>query len=164
MKADSTEACFLSACVNALRDYLSKIREAVERLSDGEIWTRPNKASNSVGNMLLHLAGNVRQYVISGANGAPDARNRPQEFAVREGAGKAELIAGLEQTVNEACTILERFDPAGLLEERTIQNRKMMLLDAIFHATEHFAYHAGQIVFVSKAIKQKGFDWWKHLD
>lgn len=143
---------------------MPKIREAVERLTDEQIWARPNEASNSVGNMLLHLSGNVRQYLISGAGGKPDVRNRPREFAAKEGQSKAELLSLLEQTIADACAVLEKLDPALLLEERVIQNRKLALLDAIFHSTEHFAYHAGQIIFVSKALTQTGFDWWKHLD
>jgi uncharacterized damage-inducible protein DinB len=154
----------LIACENTLRDYMPKIREAVERLTDEQIWQRPNEASNSIGNMLLHLSGNVRQYLISGAGGVPDVRNRPAEFAAKEGQNKHELLSLLEQTVAEACAVLESLDPAVLLEERTIQNRKLALMNAIFHSTEHFAYHAGQIIFVSKALTQQGYDWWKHLD
>jgi uncharacterized damage-inducible protein DinB len=159
-----TEEHFLAACAQTLRSYLPKIREAVELLSEEEIWARPGDASNSVGNILSHMAGNVRQYLISGAGGVPDVRNRPGEFAAREGAGKTELLNRLEQTVAEACTVLENLDLKLLLAMREIQNRKISLLDAIFHSTEHFCYHAGQIIYIAKARKDHSFPWWKHLD
>lgn len=163
-EARKIETHFLSACAQTLRSYLPKVTEAVELLSEEEIWARPGDASNSVGNILLHMAGNVRQYLISGAGGVLDVRNRPGEFAAREGASKTELLDRLEQTVVEACTVLEHLDSELLLEVREIQNRKISLLDAIFHSTEHFCYHAGQIIYIVKARKDHSFTWWKHLD
>ncbi|RPH96236.1 DUF1572 domain-containing protein [candidate division KSB1 bacterium] len=161
---ESLDRKFLIACVNTLRSYLPKVKEAVELLSEEEIWARPHETSNSVGNILLHMAGNVRQYLISGAGGAADERNRPAEFSMREGASKAELLGALERTVFKACAILEKLDSAQLLETRTIQNREQVLLDAIFHSTEHFCYHAGQIIYIVKARRDHSFPWWKHLE
>lgn len=166
MKDESgvTASRFLFACATTLRGYLPKVKEAVELLSDDEIWERPGESSNSVGNILLHLSGNVRQYLISGAGSAADVRNRRAEFAAREGASKTELLSLLENTVEEACTVLENLDVAALLKVREIQNREQILLDAVFHSTEHYCYHAGQIIYIVKARKDHSFTWWKHLD
>ena len=152
------------AAWNMRSHYLPMIREAVEKLSDQELWMRPGDASNSVGNLLLHLSGNIRQHIIGGVGGAPDTRDRAGEFAAKEGQNKTELLARLEATVNEACDVLAKFNPLQLLERRVIQNREVVLFDDIFHVVEHFSLHTGQILFAVKALKNQGFDWYKSLD
>jgi uncharacterized damage-inducible protein DinB len=156
---------FLRRSASQLRDLqLPRILEAVERLSEEDIWRRDGSASNSIGNLLLHLEGNVRQHVISGVGGVPDVRNRPAEFAATGGHTKAELLDRLARTVAEACSILEALDPALVLERRVIQNKEVILLDDIYTIVEHFAYHAGQIIYCVKARTQSGFPWYTHLD
>lgn len=166
MKDESIAQQFLTRSASLLRDdFLPKIREAVELLSDEEIWARAGDASNSIGNLLLHLSGNVRQHIIAGVGQRiPDARNRPLEFAARGGISKDVLVGELERTIAEACAVLDSLDPAQLSEEGAIQGKKVALFDDIFHVVEHFAYHVGQIILIVKAQKQRGFDWWKHLD
>jgi uncharacterized damage-inducible protein DinB len=162
---DSMSQRFLRTSAALLRDdFLPRLREAVERLNEQEIWQRPGSASNAIGNLLLHLAGNVRQHVISGVGGAPDVRDRPAEFAAAGGESKAELLAELERTVVEAAAVLEACDPELLLEKRTIQGKEVVLLDDIYHVVEHFSYHTGQIICTMKALKGQGFSWYARLD
>jgi uncharacterized damage-inducible protein DinB len=159
------EQRFTRALVQLLREqYLPKIREAVERLPEADLWRRDHDSDNSVGNLLRHLAGNVRQYVIAGAGGKVDIRNRPAEFAARDGATRRELLDELERTVNEACAVLQALDDKALLERRRIQDREVVLFDALLHMGEHFAYHAGQIILIIKARTGQGFSWYAHLD
>ena len=94
--------------------YLPKIRAAVQELSEDDLWWRPNPASNAIGNLMLHLAGNIRQWVASGVGGAPDRRNRPAEFAAQEGISRDELLATLAGAVEEVDAVLARVDPATL--------------------------------------------------
>jgi uncharacterized damage-inducible protein DinB len=141
-----------------------KIKEAVERLSEEQIWERPNSESNSIGNLLLHLEGNVRQHIISGVGRVPDTRKRSEEFATTGGKTKQELLAHLEKCVNEACAVLENADPKILLEKRVIQGREVLLLNDIYHVVEHFSYHTGQIIWMVKAVTGRGFDWYRKLD
>jgi len=157
---------FLNRAAAYLRDdSLPKIREAVGLLTDEEIWQRDGgSASNSIGNLLLHLAGNMRQHIVSGLGGATDARNRPAEFAAAGGPTGAELLDRLSATVEEACSVLEKFDAGLLLEKRVIQKKEVVVLDDVFHVVEHFAYHAGQIIYAIKARKQHRFPWYGHLD
>jgi uncharacterized damage-inducible protein DinB len=161
----SVEKLFLSASARTLRDgYLPKIKEAVELLTDEEIWSRSGESNNSVGNLILHLSGNIRQYILSGAGGKPDQRNRPLEFKANGGISRDLLLKELEKTVLEAYHVLATMDPHQLSEEGTIQSKKQMLCEAIYHSVEHFAYHAGQIIYIVKARRQHGFGWYKHLD
>jgi hypothetical protein len=156
---------FLLHSAHLLRDdFLPKIKEAVSLLSEEEIWLRAGDASNSVGNLLMHLAGNVRQHIVGGVGGAPDVRNRRLEFAARGGVTCDVLLGDLHHAVIEACHILENLDPALLSERRVIQGKEVLLFDDVFHVVEHFSYHTGQIVLMVKALRQRGFDWWKHLD
>ena len=156
---------FLRTSAALIRDdFLPRLREAVGRLSDEQLWLRPGPASNAVGNLLLHLAGNVRQHIISGVGGAEDVRDRPAEFAATGGANRAELLEKLERTVVEAAAVLEACDPNLLLEKRTIQGKEVVLFDDIYHVVEHFSYHTGQLIAMVKALQQRGFSWYAHLD
>src|ERR1700757_4619464 len=103
------------------KDYLPKIERCLELLSDKQIWWRANPQSNSIGNLLLHLSGNVRQWIVSGLGNSPDARDRNSEFAQREVISRAELLSRLKQTLEDADAVLGRLDPQSLPAKREIQ-------------------------------------------
>jgi uncharacterized damage-inducible protein DinB len=131
-------------------EYRIKLRAAVESLPDGALWWRANEESNSVGNLLLHLAGNVRQWIVSGVGGAPDKRHRADEFSARAGADAATLLSALDAVLDDADAVLAKLTPADLLATRTIQGRDLTVFDAVYHVVEHFSGHVGQIVLVAK--------------
>ncbi len=131
-------------------EYRIKIRAAVEALPDGALWSRPNEESNSVGNLLLHLAGNVRQWIVSGVGGASDTRHRASEFAARDGADAATLLAALDVVLDDADAVLAKLTEADLATSRTIQGRDVEVLEAVYHVVEHFSGHVGQIVLIAK--------------
>jgi uncharacterized damage-inducible protein DinB len=133
-----------------LVEYRTKIRLAVEALPEDALWWRANDQSNSVGNLLLHLTGNVRQWLVSGVGGAPDIRHRAAEFAAADGGSRAELLAALNAVFDELDAVFRRLTPETLLERRTIQARDVSVLDAIFICVEHFALHLGQIILIAK--------------
>lgn len=130
--------------------YLPKILAAVEQLSDEDLWWRPNEAANSVGNLMLHLSGNVRQWIVSGVGGAPDHRERSREFDRRDPLPRTELLETLRATVAEADAVLAKVSPSALGDRRAIQGREVTLLEAIYHVVEHFSTHVGQIVLIAK--------------
>jgi uncharacterized damage-inducible protein DinB len=130
--------------------YLPKIRAAVDRLPAEDLWWRPNAASNSVGNLLLHLAGNVRQWVVAGLAGREDVRNRAAEFAADGGMEASELLERLESALAEVDEALAGLDPAALGEPRRVQGIETTGLGALLHAVEHFSGHTGQILWVTK--------------
>ena len=163
--ADSAAKQFLTASAWQLRDYnFPKIREAVERLTAAELWLRPGSASNSVGNLLLHLNGNVRQHILGGVGGGSQTRERDAEFGAVGGPSGAELLLALEATVRAAHDVLVTCDPSMLLERREIQGKDVVLLDDIYHVVEHFSYHTGQIIYIVKALRNEGFDWYRALE
>lgn len=132
-------------------EYRIKLRKTIDALPPDALWWRPNEQANSVGNLLLHLEGNVRQWIIGGVGGAPDTRNRAGEFAAREGASKEELLARLDETLAEADAVLARLDPARLSDRLHIQARDITALDAVYQVVQHFALHLGQIILVAKS-------------
>jgi uncharacterized damage-inducible protein DinB len=138
-------------------DYPVKINAALETLSDDQVWRRPNESSNSIGNLLLHLSGNVRQWIVAGVGGAEDLRNRSQEFAARGQIGKSELLDLLRTTLEEADAVLAKVESeyvAALQRVCKPQAFEVTVLDAIFHVVEHFSYHTGQIVFIAKWLAE----------
>lgn len=135
-----------------VEEYLPKIERCLERLSDEQIWWRPNEESNSIGNLVLHLCGNARQWIVSGVGGAADGRDRDAEFAQRESIERGELLALLRTTLLDVESVLKVISPDTLLERRTIQGSDVDVLEAIFHVTEHFSMHTGQIIMLTKML------------
>jgi uncharacterized damage-inducible protein DinB len=131
-------------------EYRTKLRAAVEALPPDALWWRPNDQSNSVGNLLSHLAGNVRQWIVSGIGGAASTRDRAGEFAARSGPGASELLANLERVLDEADAVLAKLSAADLATMRTIQGEDVTVLEAVYHVVEHFSLHLGQIILVVK--------------
>jgi len=145
-----------------LEDYFVKIAAAVDALDDEQVWRRPNESSNSVGNLLLHLSGNVRQWIVSGVGGAEDTRDRASEFAARGSVSKTELLELVKATLDGADAVLAKIEgecavansDAPLQRLCRPQAYEVTVLDAIFHVVEHFSYHTGQIIFAAKWLAE----------
>jgi uncharacterized damage-inducible protein DinB len=135
--------------------YLPRIVACLEQLSDEEIWWRPNEASNSIGNLVLHTCGNMRQWIISGLGGVPDLRERDKEFAECGRLAREALLEKLQQTVKEACKVLARVNAGDLTKRRRIQQFDVTGYEAAAHVIEHVAYHTGQIIYITKLKRAK---------
>jgi uncharacterized damage-inducible protein DinB len=135
-----------------LKHHLPRIEACVGLLSEEQIWWRGNPRSNSVGNLLLHLAGNVRQWIISGLGGEPDRRQRDLEFSETGPVPRRHLLSRLERTVREACRVLGRLSEDDLARHYQIQRFRVTGYQAVTHVTEHFAHHSGQIIFATKLL------------
>jgi uncharacterized damage-inducible protein DinB len=131
-------------------EYPTKIQRCLDVLPADAVWRRDDDASNSIGNLLLHLSGNIRQWIVSGVGGAPDARHRRAEFDARDGGDAVVLMARLLDAVHEADAVLASLDAARLSERRVIQGRDVNVLDAVYHVVEHFSMHTGQIILLAK--------------
>jgi uncharacterized damage-inducible protein DinB len=145
-------------------DFLPKIERCMALLNNEQIWWRPNGESNSIGNLLLHLSGNARQWIVSGLGAASDGRNRDSEFAQREVISREELLALLRETLDDVDATLETFDPDRLLERKSIQGLDVTALEAIFHVVEHFSMHTGQIILLTKMIANSDLDFYEFTD
>src|SRR6266436_440927 len=153
MKARKSEftRSFLAESQHSLGVYhMPRLIRCLKMLSEREIWWRPNAASNSAGNLVLHLSGNVHQWIISGLGKAPDHRHRDREFAERGPIPRRVLIALLRKTVDEACAVLGHLSEVQLLRTYDIQGFHVSGLYAASQVVNHFAYHTGQIIFATK--------------
>ncbi|HWY46568.1 MAG TPA: DUF1572 family protein [Bryobacteraceae bacterium] len=158
------EKDFLRISAEKLRRSGSRIEDCVGRLNHEQIWTRNADNLNSIGNLVLHLCGNVRQWIGFGIGDLADQRDRDGEFAARGGLEPAELIERARQTVSDAIGIIGNFDAARLLEKVTIQNYEVTKVEAIYQVVEHFAQHTGQIIFVTKMLTGDDLGYFKHLN
>jgi uncharacterized damage-inducible protein DinB len=147
-----------------LEDYFPRIRITLEGLSYEDIWWRPNAASNSIGNLVLHLAGNVRQWVVSGIGGAVDSRRRDEEFLQAGGSSAEELISHLEAALEAVEGVLAGLDPSMLSEKRVIQGMEVTVLDVLYHVVEHFSTHTGQIIYIAKLRTGEDLGFWEVKD
>ena len=136
-----------------VRESLPRIRKSLEPLTDEEIWRRPNANTVSPGNLVIHLCGNVRQWIISGLGGAEDQRDRSREFSEEGPIPRAELLDRLERTLQEAMGVIEKTDAEALLEKRIVQGFSSTRLSILIHVVEHFSYHTGQIAYAVKSRK-----------
>jgi uncharacterized damage-inducible protein DinB len=149
-------AAFLTASKrHLLEESWPRLQKAVPRLDLDQLWHRENERTNSVGHLLLHLSGNVRQWIVSGLGGAPDERRRSLEFSQPEPIAGDDLMRRLEATLKEAAAVLDRLDPDTLLEPRSIQGYDVTGLAAVLHVVEHFSYHVGQITHMVKALRNE---------
>ncbi|MBD0325529.1 MAG: DUF1572 family protein [Pyrinomonadaceae bacterium] len=153
MMAEIAQAFIAESRSLLMSAYLPRIERCLEKLSDEEIWWRPHEEANSIGNLLLHLSGNVRQWIVSGVGARPDTRVRQEEFAERGTRPRAELLRRLTETLSEADAVLAELAPARLLETRRIQGKDVTLLEAVYHVVEHFSMHTGQIILLTKMLR-----------
>ncbi|MFC1661437.1 DUF1572 family protein [Gemmatimonadota bacterium] len=131
-------------------EYLPKIRRSIQGLGQEDLWWRPNPASNSVGNLILHLAGNARQWVVSGIGGEEDVRCREDEFSEAGGMSADELLRKLESAMEEVDRVLLHLPTPRLEEKLLIQGMDVSVFEALYHVVEHFSMHTGQIIYLSK--------------
>src|SRR5215217_666634 len=124
-----------------LGDYLPKIERCLEKLNDEQIWWRTNEESNSIGNLILHLCGNARQWIVCGVGSAPDARNRDSEFEQRDVIPRDELVTLLRSTLSDVHTTLQSLDPSALLDYRKIQGNDVDISYAVFYLTKKYSMH-----------------------
>jgi len=147
-----------------VEEYWPRLRGCVESLTDDQVWWRPNDASNSVGNILLHLNGNVRQWLVAPFTDATDDRNRPAEFGQRERIPRGALLDALEATIAEGGRVLGSLTARDLLETREIQGYAVSGLDAVYQVVEHFGMHYGQVVYVTKQLRGEDMGFYRELD
>jgi len=159
----TVESLFLDESAKSLRQLTSRIEACFGRLSEDQIWARGSENENAIGNLALHLAGNVRQWIVASLGGAPDLRKRDEEFAARGGQPSQELLTRLKGTVEEAAAVIASLDTARLTREYTIQKYRVSGLEAVYHVVEHFAQHTGQIIFATKMLTGEDLGFYSHL-
>lgn len=164
MQTNVTEL-FLGFSRHKLLDqYWPRLRKCVEPLTQSQVWWRPNPASNSIGNLILHLNGNVRQWIVASFNGFEGARNRPAEFSETGSLPASALLNRLAETMQEAADVLSRLTEADLLARYEIQGYNVRGLDAVYQVVEHFGLHYGQILYIAKNLTGEDLGLYRELN
>jgi uncharacterized damage-inducible protein DinB len=133
-----------------LEDHLAQISRCVGMLSIEQLWYRPNARSNSVGNLLLHLTGNIRQWILGGIAGEAIERDRQAEFDHRTPLPADHALGPLQSTIAEACRAILKMTEVELSNPYRIQDYEVAGVAAVMHVVEHLAFHTGQIVTTTK--------------
>ena len=131
-------------------------------LSDTELWLRPNSSSNSIGNLVLHLCGNMTQYIVSALGKNDDNRNRDSEFSAKDGFTAAELLEKMKEVNDRCIKIISALDDKQLTANYEVQGYTMSGIAIVIHVTEHYSYHTGQIVFLTKSLKDTDTGFYKN--
>jgi len=160
---NSLEREFVAFSSTKLRELASRIDVCLAALSSEQVWKRGGENENAIGNLALHLCGNVRQWILSGVGGEPDQRQRSGEFAAQGGVSAVELREKVIETVDRAAAVIEGVGTAQLMEKRNIQGYEVSGLEAIYHVVEHFSMHTGQIIFAAKAVTGADFGFYQEL-
>jgi uncharacterized damage-inducible protein DinB len=158
------EEVFTKFSADKLEQLTSRIQDCLNKLSYEQVWTRNSENENSVGNLVLHLCGNVNQWIGAGVAGKPDTRVRDREFTARGDVQPAELGQRLSSTVGEVVKTIRGLTPERLVEQTTIQKYTITVLEAVYHVVEHFAQHTGQIMFATKLLTGQDLGYYKHLN
>jgi uncharacterized damage-inducible protein DinB len=159
-------ASLRDAVVQELRARLKaaheRIENCLEQLSDEQVWWRPRPEMNSIANLVLHLCGNMRQWIIHGATGAADDRNRPQEFSDRSMAPKRQLQERLREVAGQADEVIAGLSEDQLVQPRRIQGFDETVVSAVIHSVAHFAGHAQEIIHMTRERLGEGYRmFWK---
>jgi len=160
----TAETEFLTFSADKLTQLMGRIDSCVQKLTPEQIWMRADANQNAVGNLLLHLNGNVRQWILHGVGGQADVRDRDAEFAAKDGGAANELLARLQATVAETAGLLRTLPAARLMERVDTQGYDCTVLAAIYHVVEHFAGHTFQIIYATKLCTGEDLGFYAHLN
>jgi uncharacterized damage-inducible protein DinB len=164
MEANALLNEFTKNCNFRLDESLRMIERTFVFMEATDLWRKPNSSLNSVGHLILHICGNMSQYVLSGVGGLPDHRDRTAEFTTMKEFSKDELLEKLRSTVERVQEVIKNSPPKELLEIRSIQGFEFSGIGAIIHAVEHFSYHTGQIAFWVKYLKSEDLGFYDGFD
>ena len=155
---------FIEQSICRINENTPRIIRCLNELSEEEIWLRPNPSSNSIGNLIFHLCGNITQYILSSLGNTKDERDRDKEFSATEGLTKDELKHKLVDTVNAAVNIIQSCTKKDLKRVRDVQGFQLSGIGIIIHVTEHYSYHTGQIAFRTKQLKNIDLKFYDGVD
>jgi hypothetical protein len=147
-----------------LGQFWPRLRTCVEALSEEQVWWRPNAASNSIGNLMLHLNGNVTQWLIASFNRSQDMRDRPAEFSRTEGLTRAVLVDMLAATMERVTEVFGRLGEEELGTFFDIQGYRLTGLEAVYQVVEHFGLHYGQIAYITKMLRDEDLEFYRELN
>jgi len=159
----TVESLFVNHAARKLEQLSERIVTCLGKLNAGQVWLRGGEHENAIGNLVLHLCGNVRQWIGMGVAGKPDIRDRDDEFAARAGEDPTQLAARLTVAVNEALETIRGLGAGDLLRAVRVQGYEITVVEAVSHVVEHFSQHTGQIILLTKHATGEDLGFYAHL-
>jgi hypothetical protein len=164
-KADEATRLLVSELTARMRLWLHRAILCMDQLDDTQVWYRPNPQSNAVGNLVVHLVGNLRQWILGGIENLPDTRDRPAEFSAASGRTREELRSLLKETVEECCRVIDKMPANRVTERKRIQGEDVTIAAALVMAVSHLGLHVGQIQYIGKMLLGSAYqESWKPKD
>ena len=164
MKNTNITQEFIDQAILRFEENAPRIEKCLNELTEEEVWKRPNDSSNSIGNLIIHLCGNISQYIISSLGEKEDNRDRDAEFSIREGYSKKQLMEMLHNVEKQSVNIIKSISEESLLKVRSVQGFEFSGIGIIIHVVEHYSYHTGQIAFWTKLLKDKDLGFYAGQD
>ncbi len=155
---------FREQSIYRMEESWKRVIACLELVPENKIWDRPNTASNSIGNLVLHLCGNITQYIISTLGGAADLRNRDAEFAAQSGLTKKALKELFDGVLQKSISLIRNSNDNDLTTIKSVQVYQLSGMGIIIHVTEHLSYHTGQIALLTKMYTEKDLGFYAGLD
>lgn len=155
---------FKEQAVFRIKENTPRIKKCLNLISEEEAWKRPNESSNSIANLILHLNGNISQYIISSLAQQKDVRNRDLEFSANHSHSKMELLEIISSTCDRSVAIIQNCREEELIRNRNVQGFDLSGIGIITHVVEHYSYHTGQIALITKLIKNQDLGFYEDFD
>lgn len=155
---------FKNNAIYRIDENVRMISIALSKIDEGELWTRHNQSLTTLGNQILHICGNMTQYIVSGLGGGEDLRERDKEFSLEHEHTSDELLKLLLDTTQKSSTIIKKATEAQLLTSYSVQGFDFSGIGVVLHAVEHFSYHTGQIAFQVKLTIDQPLGFYEGLD
>lgn len=164
MQSEISQLLVEEARFRLLEESIPRLHKCLNQLSEEEIWFRPNQNTVSIGNIVLHLCGNVRQWLISGLSGAPDNRERQQEFDEPGPLPTEALKAQLDHLARDIEATLKGLSSKHLISSYSVQGYPVSGVSIVVHVVEHFSYHVGQVTILVKSRKNVDMGYYEGQD
>lgn len=139
-----------------------RILYCLQLLTPQQIWFKPNPVTNPVGNLVLHICGNTRQWIFSGLLGQKDLRKRKQEFILTD-LPKEELIRMIQTLRQDILQHLPQLRQTLLEKTYPVQTFQETGVSILIHVIEHTSYHTGQITQLTKLITEQETNYYKSI-
>lgn len=164
MKSEDSISILKDTIILRNNENLDKIISCLSLLDEAQIWHKPNTHTNSVANLILHLCGNVTQYIITSLTEKKDERNRASEFSTRNTLSKNELEKMITQCIINANKIIESTTETRIKSNQVVQGFNLSGIGNIVHACEHLSYHTGQIALLTKLMTNQDLGFYSDID
>ena len=164
MQTDDFVKEFKENALLRMHENQERIHKSLAQITEEEAWKAPNLVSNSAANLILHLCGNITQYILSSLGESPDQRQRDLEFSIQGGLSKAELLEKIDGVLSESYEVIQEASIDKLLKIKKVQGFEFSGIGIITHVVEHLSYHTGQIAFWVKLLKNQDLGFYADVD